>query len=67
MMIYSIPALTMENEFADLAWLGAYVDRLVKISSEYATVHRWNGDSMEGPPDDVLLRVGSTWEIVARA
>lgn len=65
MMVYSIPALTMENEFTDLVWLGGYVDSLVKISPEYATVHQWNGDSMEGPPDVVLLRVGSIWEIVA--
>ena len=67
MMIYSIPALTMENEFVDLVYLGVYVDSLVKISPEYATVHRWDGDVMDGPPDAVLLRIGSTWEIVTRA
>lgn len=64
MTVYSIPALTMENEFTDLAWLGGYVDSLVKHSSEYATVYQWNGDFPEGPPDVVLLRVGATWETV---
>ena len=66
-MIYSIPALTMENEFVDLDFVGHYVDSLIAIDPEYATVFQWNGDEMKGPPDVVLMRVGSTWEIASRA
>jgi len=61
-MIYSIPALTFDNEFTDLAFVGNYVDSLIPIDPEYATVYQWNGDEMKGPPDVVLRRVGSTWE-----
>lgn len=64
MTVYSIPALTMENEFIDLVRLAAYVDALVAISKEYATVHQWNGDVMDGPPDVVLHRVGAIWQTV---
>jgi hypothetical protein len=64
MTVYSIPALTMENQFIDLVYVAGYVDHLVKISSDYATVYRWDGHSIDGPPDAVLLRVGSTWQIV---
>jgi hypothetical protein len=61
-MIYSIPALTFDNEFTDLSFVGNYVDSLISIDPEYATVYQWNGDEMKGPPDVVLRRVGSAWE-----
>lgn len=66
-MIYSIPAMTMENEFTDLDFVGRYVDALIPSDPEYATVYQWNGDEIKGPPDVVLVRVGSTWEIASRA
>lgn len=66
MTTYCIPALTMENEFVDLAYVESYVDTLIQRSLEYATVHRWDGDFIDGPPDAVMLRVGATWEILTR-
>jgi hypothetical protein len=62
-MIYSIPALTLENEFVDLAFVGGYVDSLIELDPSYAIVHQWNGDHIKGAPDAVLRRVGSGWEV----
>lgn len=64
MSVYSIPALSMENEFINLAYVARYVDDLLKISPEYAIVYQWNSDFMDGPPDVVLRRIGPTWETV---
>ena len=64
-MIYSIPAMTMENEFSDLDYVGKLVDKLVASSGDqdYRTVYEWDE---RGPGDHspraVLLRVGDGWQ-----
>ena len=67
MTVYSIPALSMENEFVDLDFVTRCVDSLILISPEYDTVYQWNGDFVDGPPHVILRRVGSTWETVNAA
>ena len=59
-MIYSIPALTHENEFSDLGLVGRYVDQLVNRSGDrhYGVVYEWTRDR-DGPPDSVLMRLSS--------
>jgi len=64
MSCYSIPAMTMENEFSDLAWVGRYVDGLVKRTGnlDYAIVYEWdeNGPG-DWPPVAVLARLDGRW------
>ena len=61
---YTIPALSFANEFADLAWLGKYVDLLVasRGDANYAVVHEWEDDLVNRwPPVAVLVRRGGQW------
>lgn len=64
MSIYSIPAMSLQSEFADLTWLGKYVDSLLATSGDqdYAVVYEW-GDEGPGdwPPAAVLYRVEGEW------
>lgn len=64
MSCYSIPAMSMENEFANLTWLGKYVDNLVNSTGDqdYATAYEW-GDEGPGnwPPLAVLFRRDGQW------
>jgi hypothetical protein len=64
MTCFSIPAMSHENEFTDLVWLGLYVDKLVESSGDnsYAIVYEWDGDSPgDGPLVAVLARLGGRW------
>lgn len=64
MSCYSIPALTFENEFANLTWLGQYVDKLVTSTGDqdYAVVYEWDDEGPgDWPPVAVLLRVDGQW------
>lgn len=64
MSCYSIPAMTMENEFVDLVWVGRYVDDLVKRTGDldYAIVYEWDEDGPgDWPPVAVLARLDGRW------
>jgi len=64
MSYYSIPAMTMENEFSDLAWVGRYVDGLVKRTGDldYAIVYEWDENGPGNwPPVAVLARLDGRW------
>lgn len=64
MSCYSIPAMTMENEFVDLVFVGRYVDDLVKRTGDldYAIVYEWDEDGPGGwPPVAVLARLDGRW------
>lgn len=64
MTSYSIPAMTMENEFSDLAWVGRYVDDLVKRTGDldYCIVYEWGEDGpAKWPPVAVLVRLDGRW------
>jgi hypothetical protein len=64
-MSYSLPALTMDNEFEDLVWLGNYIESLVKSTGDlaYCIVYEWDDD--EGPhtwpPVAVLAWLNGRW------
>jgi hypothetical protein len=64
MTIYSIPAMSLANEFSDLDFLAKYVDQLVASTGDrdYAVVHEW-GDQKPGPfpPLAVLYRIAGEW------
>lgn len=64
-MIYTIPALSQEDEFFDLAYVAKYVDRLLKSTGgdlDYGVVYEWiRDDCRDGPPDAVLMRVAGNW------
>lgn len=64
-MIYSVPAMSMENEFINLDYLAKYVDRLVVSTGDedYRIVYEWtNRGPGSYPPVAVLVRSGDTWE-----
>lgn len=63
MTTYSIPAMTMENEFNDLVWVGHYVDGLVeKFGNDYAIVYEWDDRGPgQWPPVAVLARLNGRW------
>lgn len=65
-MIYSIPAMTMHNEFINLDYVAKYVDQLVKSTGDmdYAVVYEWDEDGPDSgrPPVCVLLRIAGAWE-----
>lgn len=64
MKTYTIPALAFEHEFADLAWVGSYVDRLMTSNGEtaYGVVYEWDDDANTGwPPVAVLRRRDGKW------
>lgn len=64
MSIYTIPAMSLQNEFTDLTWLGKYVDNLVATTGDrdYAVAYEW-GEHGPGdwPPLAVLFRVDADW------
>jgi hypothetical protein len=64
MTCYSIPAMTMENEFANLVFLGQYVDGLVERTGDldYSIVYEWDDCGPGGwPPVAVLVRLDGKW------
>lgn len=64
MIWFSIPAMSQENEFVDLVWLGHYVDKLVESTGDnaYAIVYEWGDDGPgDWPPVAVLARLGGRW------
>lgn len=63
MTSYSIPAMTMENEFNDLVYVGNYVDELIKkLGNDYAIVYEWDERGPgEWPPVAVLARLNGRW------
>ena len=64
MSCYSIPAMTMSNEFADLVFVGRYVDGLIERTGDldYAIVYEWDeGGPGEHPPVAVLARLNGKW------
>lgn len=65
MSCFSIPALTMENEFHDLVFVGRYVDDLVERTRDldYAIVFEWDEEHGPGgwPPVAVLARLNGKW------
>lgn len=64
MSCYSIPALSAENEFLDLAFVGRYVDNLVESSGDldYAIVYEWDDNGPgDWPPVAVLARINGGW------
>jgi len=63
MTSYSIPAMTMENEFSDLVYVGNYVDELIKkLGNDYAIVYEWDERGPgEWSPVAVLARVNGRW------
>lgn len=44
MMIYTVPAMSFENEFTDLAFVARYVDQMVEATGDpdYGVVFEWN-------------------------
>lgn len=63
MSTYSLPQMSMSNEFNDLAFLGRLVDDLLKTGiPEYAFAYEWKcGPNLEVPPVAVLYRKNGTW------
>lgn len=64
MSCFSIPALTMANEFLDLVFVGRYVDDLVERTGDldYAIVYEWDDNGPgEWPPVAVLARLNGKW------
>lgn len=64
MTCYSIPSMSMENEFRDLGFVAKYVDHLLSVTDDpdYATVYEWSDDG-PGPysPLAILTRVENGW------
>lgn len=64
MSCYSIPAMTMENDFSDLVFVGRYIDGLLERTGDldYAIVYEWdeNGPG-DWPPVAVLARLNGKW------
>ena len=64
MSCYSIPAMSADNEFLDLDFVGRYVDNLVKSSGDldYAVVYEWDDNGPgDWPPVAVLARIDGRW------
>jgi hypothetical protein len=64
MSCYSIPALSADNEFLDLAFVGRYADSLVASSGDldYAIVYEWDDNGPgDWPPVAVLARINGGW------
>lgn len=64
MSCYSIPALTMKNEFSDLVWVGRYVDDLVQRTGDldYSIVYEWDHNGPGAwPPVAALVRLDGKW------
>lgn len=66
MTIYTVPAMTMENEFSDLAFVASYVDQLMASTGDidYGVVLEWD-DYGPGPrrlPRAFLTRQKGGWK-----
>jgi hypothetical protein len=64
MSCYSIPAMTMQNEFSNLVWVGRYVDGLIDRTKDldYGIVYEWGVEGPgDWPPIAVLTRVDGQW------
>lgn len=64
MSIYSIRALSMENEFANLVYVGKYVDSLIERTGDldYSVVWEWDERGPgDWPPVAVLARLNGKW------
>lgn len=64
MSCYSIPAMSMENEFSDLGFVSRYVDDLVERTGDldYSIVYEWGEGGPGGwPPVAVLARLDGRW------
>jgi hypothetical protein len=64
MTTFSIPAMSAENEFHDLVFVGRYVDKLLESSGDldYAIVYEWDDRGPgEWPPVAVLARLNGKW------
>lgn len=64
MSIYTIPAMTMVNEFANLVFVGQYVDELIKRTGDldYSIVWEWDESGPgDWPPVAVLARLNGKW------
>lgn len=66
MTIYTVPAMTMENEFSDLAFVASYVDQLMASTGDidYGVVLEWD-DYGPGPrrlPRAFLTRQKDGWK-----
>lgn len=63
MTCYSIPAMSMENEFVSLGVLAGIVDDLVQRTgdNDYAVVYEWEDFPGDGRPVAVYARVGGRW------
>jgi hypothetical protein len=63
---YSIPAMSLNNEFSDLNFVAKYVDQLVSTTgdSDYGVVFEWddNGPVPGGPPVAFLTRRKGGWK-----
>lgn len=66
MTIYTVPAMAMTNEFADLAFVASYVDRLMASTGDidYGVVFEWDDDGpVPGrPPIAFLTRRKGGWK-----
>lgn len=64
MTCYSIRAMTIENEFVDLDFVGRYVDDLVKRTGDldYSIVYEWGESGPgDGSPVAVLAWLDGRW------
>lgn len=66
-MIYQLPMMTMEHEFADLAFVARYVDSMIAQTGnqDWGVVYEYNDDDLDDgafpPPRVVLLRQDGQW------
>jgi hypothetical protein len=64
MSCYTIPAMSADNEFFDLVFVGRYVDSLVASTGDldYCIVYEWDEDGpAKWPPVAVLARLNGKW------
>jgi len=66
-MIYQLPMMTMEHEFADLVFVARYVDSMIAQTGDqdWGVVYEYNDDDLDDgafpPPRVVLLRQDGQW------
>lgn len=64
MSVYTIPALAFEHEWANLVFVGSYVDGLIERTGDldYAIVYEWDDNGPgDWPPVAVLARLDGKW------
>lgn len=66
MSVYTVPAITLENEFTDLVFVGRYVDSLMASTGDpdYGVVVEWddNGPAPGSVPVAFLTRRPGGWK-----